>query len=144
MKKTLKVLNERLKMPIHYVEDYGLNGFLDMLNGDWGASRCLKCYEERLTRTARFAKAGEFDGFTSTLLVSHEQHHNLIREIGGNVARKEGIPFLYRDMRHCADEGKLLAKKASIYSQQYCGCIFSENDRFAPTKKELYKGGGGQ
>ncbi len=139
--KAVKTINERLRVPFHYAATYGLNTFLLMLDGEFGPSRCPRCYAHRLRETARFARLHGFRFFSSTLLVSHEQQHELVVAAGEHAAAAEGVEFVARDFRPFAEEGKQLARKASIYRQQYCGCVFSEYDRYASTGLELYKGG---
>jgi predicted adenine nucleotide alpha hydrolase (AANH) superfamily ATPase len=139
--KALKVLNERLRIPIVYDTEYGLVGFLRMLDGGYGPERCARCYRERLASTARYAAENGFEAYSSTLLVSHEQDNALILSIGSQVAEEAGIEFVAADMRHRKEEGSTLAKTAGIYRQQYCGCVFSEFDRYINTGQELYKGG---
>lgn len=92
--------------------------------------RCRFCYWMRLNETARYAKKGKFDYFSTTLLVSPFQKHEWIREAGENLAEKYQIPFLYQDFRAGFKEGVLLSKELQLYRQQYCGCIFSERDRY--------------
>ena len=138
--KAVKVMNERLKIPFHYSNKYGLHMFLALLEGRHGTGRCKICYEHRLAVTARFARLNGFDGFTSTLLVSHEQHHEMIRELGNSIAEREGMEFVYRDFRPFMEEGKETARRVNVYRQQYCGCIFSEEDRFKDSGTDLYKG----
>ena len=83
-----------------------------------------------LKATARVAKGGKFDAFTSTLLYSKFQNHEMIREIGHQVVQEVGVPFYYDDFRPGWAEGMAKSKKMGLYKQQYCGCIFSERDRF--------------
>lgn len=94
------------------------------------ADRCRYCYHDRLTTTAKFAKKGKFDGFSSTLLYSRHQRHDLIRSIGQAVGRSEGIPFYYRDFREGWKEGVDTSRRLGMYRQSYCGCIYSEKERF--------------
>jgi predicted adenine nucleotide alpha hydrolase (AANH) superfamily ATPase len=91
--------------------------------------RCRHCYRLRLARTAEAAKEGHFDAFTTTLLYSRFQKHELIRSIGDAVAEMQGIPFLYRDFREGWSEGIRISKTLGMYRQRYCGCIYSEKDR---------------
>ena len=92
--------------------------------------RCRHCYCLRLSRTAETARRGGFDAFTTTLLYSRFQKHDLIRTIGDAVGGMAGIPFLYRDFREGWSEGVRVSKKLGMCRQQYCGCIYSEKDRF--------------
>jgi predicted adenine nucleotide alpha hydrolase (AANH) superfamily ATPase len=94
------------------------------------ANRCAICYRLRLARAARAAKNGGFAAFTTTLLYSKYQKHELIRELAEQVAEEIGVPFLYRDFRVGWDAGRKMSRELNLYRQQYCGCLYSERDRF--------------
>ena len=96
------------------------------------ADRCRACYHARLQATARLAKQGGFEGFSSTLLYSRFQQHALIRSMGEAAGRSEGVPFLYQDFRTGWQEGVRASKALGMYRQQYCGCIYSEKERYLP------------
>jgi hypothetical protein len=70
------------------------------------------------------------DAVTTALLYSKYQRHDNIREIGEELADIYRMRFLYRDFRVGWKEGIESSKKLNMYRQQYCGCIFSERDRF--------------
>ncbi len=93
-------------------------------------NRCLYCYSLRLNAAARLAAKSGFEAFTTTLLYSKHQKHELIVSIAGEASRKHGIPFLYRDFRSGWRQGQEKAKALGLYRQQYCGCIYSEMERF--------------
>jgi hypothetical protein len=76
------------------------------------------------------AKRGRFDAFTTTLLHSRHQKHELIREIGEGLARRFRVPFHYEDFRLGWKQGIEASKAMGLYRQQYCGCIYSEKDRY--------------
>ncbi len=92
--------------------------------------RCKYCYAMRFKKTASYAKEHGYDAFTTTLLLAPYQKHELIKEIGENIARIMRIEFLYIDFRDHFDEAERMAKEAGIYRQGYCGCVFSEADRY--------------
>jgi len=46
-------------------------------------------------------------------------------------AEKYGIEFLYRDFRVGFREGQAEARELGLYMQKYCGCVFSEEDRYS-------------
>lgn len=83
-----------------------------------------------LKEAARAAKEGDFPAFSTTLLVSPWQKHELIAEIGREMAEKYGVQFLYRDFRPGFRVGRARAREMGLYSQKYCGCIFSEKERY--------------
>jgi predicted adenine nucleotide alpha hydrolase (AANH) superfamily ATPase len=93
-------------------------------------NRCRYCYHHRLQTTAKLAKRGKFDGFCSTLLYSRYQDHEAIRSIGGALSKESGLPFFYDDYRIGWKQGIEASKQLGMYRQQYCGCIYSEKERF--------------
>ncbi len=93
-------------------------------------NRCRICYYERLKRTFIVAKKGKFVFVTSTLLYSKFQNHNLIVDICMGFAKKYGVKFYYEDFSELWKKGITLSKELNIYRQQYCGCIYSERDRY--------------
>ena len=121
----LRILQEAQGISIRYEEGYGLEDFLrDALPND--EHRCLRCYRMRLRRTAQRAKEMGCDAFSTTLLVSRHQKHELIRQAGTEAAQEFGIPFHYEDWRPLNLKSFEAAKSSAIYRQRYCGCIFSE------------------
>lgn len=88
-------------------------------------ARCKMCYRMRLEQTVRFAKENGFDSFTTTLLVSPYQKHDLIKRICEELEQQYGVPFLYIDYRPGFREGQRGAREAGLYMQKYCGCIKS-------------------
>jgi len=114
---------------VAYDDGYGLREFLRAVVGHED-ERCPICYRMRLDRTARLAREGGFDAFTTTMLVSTQQDHEEIRKAGERAAVEHGIDFLYRDFRPRVMDGVRISKEMGIYRQQYCGCIYSEWDRY--------------
>ena len=92
--------------------------------------RCRICYDMRLRETARLARSGRFDAFSTTLLYSKFQKHEVIREIGESAGSEAGVGFLYRDWREGWSEGVEASKAMGLYRQPYCGCILSEEERY--------------
>ena len=92
--------------------------------------RCRICYHRRLEATARVARKGKFDAFSSTLWGSKHQHHDLIKEIGIAVGKENNVSFYWQDFREGWIEGIEMSKRMHLYRQKYCGCIYSEKERF--------------
>ena len=110
-------------------EGYPIEEFL-LKTAALGKDRCSYCYEVRLRHAAGQARKGLFDAFTTTLLFSRYQKHELIRETGKRIAREMDVPFFYRDFRDGWDEGNRRSREMGMYRQKYCGCIYSEKERF--------------
>lgn len=127
---TLKEYAPAIGMELIVDESYGLRPFVQAVSGDID-HRCRYCYACRLDRTARYAAENGYESFTTTLLISPYQDHDLIRQLGERMADKYGISFLYRDFRPGFRDGHEKAKALGFYMQKYCGCIFSEEDRYA-------------
>jgi predicted adenine nucleotide alpha hydrolase (AANH) superfamily ATPase len=128
---TLAAYAENINLRIIYQEGYDLEGFIRNV-AFRETQRCRFCYHERLTAAAHVAKRGRCDYFTTTLLYSKFQKHDLIRSIGEAIAKSVEVPFYYHDFRQGWQEGVSESKRLNIYRQQYCGCIYSEKERFFP------------
>ena len=114
-------------------EEYNLEEFLRNV-AFREKDRCRHCYYERLQRTVYMAKEGRFDGFTTTLLYSKFQDHTLIKKIGERLAIEHQLKFYYEDFRVGWLDGIKISKEMGMYRQPYCGCIYSEKERFCPAK----------
>lgn len=98
--------------------------------------RCRVCYAMRLDQVARVAKEGGFDCFSTTLLVSPYQRHELIKETGMAAAERHGVPFYYADYRPGFREATARSRELGMYRQKYCGCIYSEKERYNRREKK--------
>ena len=125
---------EMESMPLIMQDNYDLEGFLSNVAAAPG-QRCTYCYASRLRATARAATEGGFDAFSAALLYSRFQRHDEIRELGEQAGREFGIAFHYEDFRPGWQEGIRLSREQGLYRQQYCGCIYSEKDRYHPREK---------
>ena len=92
--------------------------------------RCIFCWRSRLRKTAEIAAAKGFEGFTTSLFYSRYQDHGRIRALGEAIAQDTGVALVYEDYRPQWQEGIRISKEWGIYRQQYCGCLFSEYDRY--------------
>jgi hypothetical protein len=134
--KRLQTLQDFLaqeNIPSIIKDEYNLEEFLRK-SAYREASRCRHCYYDRLKYTAIIAKKGKFDAFSTTLLYSKFQNHQLIKEIGQALAQDYGMKFYYEDFREYWKEGIKLSKQKKMYRQQYCGCIYSEKERYLGKK----------
>ncbi|MBW1846024.1 MAG: epoxyqueuosine reductase QueH [Deltaproteobacteria bacterium] len=126
---TLKEYAENENFKVIYQEGYDIEHFLR--NAAFRESnRCTLCYHDRLQATATIAKKGNFDYFSTTLLYSKFQKHDIIKSIGESIGENTGVPFYYIDFRDGWKEGVIESKRQGIYRQQYCGCIYSEKERY--------------
>jgi len=102
-----------------------------------GDDRCRRCYDQRLRTTAREAKRRGFDAFSTTLLYSIHQKHEIVRAVAESVASAEGVPFFYQDLREGWVEGGRAYRETGLYRQRYCGCLPSKRERETPRAKAL-------
>ena len=110
-------------------DEYRLEEFLANVASE-PAARCGYCYSSRLDVVAARARLEGFDGFTSSLFYSRYQNHDLMRVKAEEASERHGVAFLYRDFRPGWQEGIRRSKELGLYRQQYCGCIYSEKERY--------------
>jgi len=127
---TLKKYTEGINIKAVFKDEYGLREFCKNVIDDL-ESRCSNyCYKVRLEETAKYAKEQGYDAITTTLLVSPYQNHEELKKQGEKIAKKYGLKFVYRDFRIGFREGQAKARERGMYMQKYCGCVFSEEDRY--------------
>ncbi len=118
---------------------YDLNGWFSAIGDNMDMKRrCPECYQLRMLATVLKAVDMGFDAFTTTLLYSKYQRHEEIIDICNRLAREQGIEFWYHDFREGWQQGIEMAVESGIYRQPYCGCVFSERERYGKREKRLY------
>jgi predicted adenine nucleotide alpha hydrolase (AANH) superfamily ATPase len=130
---SLEQLQKAWSLDIEYVDHYGLKEFIRAVvnNED---NRCVICYSMRLEETAKTAKKMGLDGFTTTLLVSPYQKFDMITKVCEEVGKRYSIPFYFEDFRPGWKDGIRLSKELGLYRQKYCGCVYSEMERYLKRK----------
>ena len=130
---------EAVDLPVIWYEKYEMPLYLRAVAGHEGfRERCRTCYRMRLEKTAQVAAEGgpstgsgrSFDAFTTTLLISPHQDQALIRQIGEEAAEEWGVEFHFENFRRGWSERGRLTHEHGLYRQQYCGCIYSEWERY--------------
>jgi len=127
----LKALDEKEGIPLLIDPGYEMEKYLRAVAGR-GDDRCRWCYEVRLEKAAQIAREGGFDAFTSSLLISPKQKHNRIVEVARRIEASQGVRFAYADLRKRYSDSRRLTKPRELYRQQYCGCLYSEYERYRP------------
>ena len=125
----VEFIASRENLPVEYHREYGLRDYLRKIvyNED---NRCEFCYDMRLREVVAQAKKMRVDAFTTTLLYSRYQNHDLIRYKAEKLAEQNNIPFFYHDFRKGWQQGVDMSKEMGLYRQSYCGCIYSEQERY--------------
>ena len=134
-KNTLEDYAKEIEMPLVVVNDYGLRSFVTHVANDIDG-RCTYCYQVRMEETAKHAAQYGFDSFTTSLLISPYQDHEAIVAVATAMGEAYGVAFLDRDFRPLFRKGQEFAREHGMYMQKYCGCIFSEEDRYLAKKKQ--------
>jgi predicted adenine nucleotide alpha hydrolase (AANH) superfamily ATPase len=126
-KENVEKLSKITNIPVTYDDEFRQDEWEGMK--DIGEARCHRCYSLRLEKAAEYAAKNGYDAFTTTLLVSPYQKHDLIKELGEFYANKYGVDFVYRDFRPGFRLGQQMTKEMELYRQKYCGCILSLNHK---------------
>lgn len=137
----LKEYSKMINLDVVYYDYYGLREFTQNVY-DKLDNRCEYCYYSRMENVAKYAAENGYDAFTTTLFISPYQKHDLLKRICEKLAEKYNIEFKYVDFRPYFYEGKKMFHETGLYMQKYCGCVFSEEERYLKTKigkKEIYE-----
>ena len=131
----MQSLAKEINLPLIVSDGYDMIEYFRRVAGN-ESRRCQHCFDLRLAKTAETACHMGFGAFTTTLLISPHQKHDLLREIGSKLAEEKGIEFLYADLRKRYSDSRHLTKPLNLYRQQYCGCVYSEWERYADITTE--------
>lgn len=95
-----------------------------------GGERCSICFGIRLKEAALLAAKGGYDYFTTTLTISPLKDAERLNAIGRAVGKSAGVTFLPSDFKKKNGYKRSieLSKEFDLYRQNYCGCIFSQNE----------------
>lgn len=114
---------------------YDKDKFYDIAKGlehvKEGGERCFKCYALRLEESAKMAKEGGFDYYTTTLSISPLKNAEKLNQIGTEIAEKYGVQYLQSDFKKKNGYKRSieLSKEFGLYRQDYCGCVYSMQER---------------
>ncbi len=125
--------------PIDFTEgNFDKNRFYAVTKGmenlPEGGKRCFKCYELRLREAAKYAKTHGFDYFTTTLSISPLKNAQKLNEIGLSLANEYNVKYLVSDFKkkNGYKRSVEISRQYGMYRQNYCGCIFSKQERETP------------
>ncbi|MEG2172716.1 MAG: epoxyqueuosine reductase QueH [Desulfovibrionaceae bacterium] len=132
---------EKLSLPVLWADDsWNIQQWLKDVAGtrDTPPARCAYCYSTRLEATCRAALKHGFSAFSTSLLYSRYQAHEAIVTKGRSLAEQNNIPFFYQDFRTGWQEGIDISKQWNIYRQPYCGCVYSEAERYMKALRKFF------
>jgi len=132
---TVRAFAQVSLLPVLVDDAYDLERFLEAAL-PLGKDRCIACYAMRLERTFKKAVEIKAEAVTATLLYSKYQRHDAVVAVAKELSASYAIAFLYEDFREGWREGQDESRRLGLYRQSYCGCIFSERERFAGRRKE--------
>ena len=131
-RRSLVDYGRRVGLPVVWHAGFDMIGFLRLVAGrEDRPDRCAVCYSLRLRAAAAEAACRSIPTFTTTLLVSPYQDRDLVLAAGREAAESASVQFLAEDFRPGWAERSRLTREYGLYRQQYCGCIFSEFERYA-------------
>lgn len=98
-----------------------------------GGERCHACFRLRLAEAAKIAKDGDYDYVTTTLTISPLKNAEVLNAIGWEVADDCGVTWLPSDFKKKNGYRRSveLSAEYGLYRQDYCGCVFSRQEREA-------------
>ncbi len=100
-----------------------------------GGARCSICFDIRLRKTYQMMKKNNFAAFTTTLTVSPHKDEVMINDIGREL---DEAKFIVADFKKKGgfQRAMELADELDLYKQNYCGCIYSLEEKH---KRDLKK-----
>jgi hypothetical protein len=130
-----QTLSQKMAFPLIKADGYDMIDYFRAVAGNEG-DRCRYCFKMRVEKTAQTAKEKGFDAFTTTLFISPYQKHELLKEICETAAVEHSVAFHYEDFRPGFRESHKLSHEMELYHQKYCGCVYSEWERYGKVNIE--------
>jgi epoxyqueuosine reductase len=124
-REALESLSREFSLTVEYPEHKEPDFFKAINIQKDSPQRCAICWSLRLRQTAIYAKDNDFAAFSTTLLVSPYQNHELLKQLGQQIGQEVGVNFYYEDFRSGFKQAQIEAKNKGIYRQKYCGCLYS-------------------
>jgi epoxyqueuosine reductase len=135
----VKTLSQNLNFPLVVIEGYDFQEYFRRVAGH-ERDRCGHCLRLRLNRVAAKARELGQGAFTTSTLISPHMKHELIKQMGEETEAVNGTPFLYADLRKRYSDSRRITKPMELYRQQYCGCLYSEYERYTePENRTTFK-----
>ncbi|MBI4295533.1 MAG: epoxyqueuosine reductase QueH [Chloroflexi bacterium] len=125
----MQTYTQKANLPLLTADGYEVIEYFRRVAGH-EVTRCQYCFDLRLSRTAKTAVQHGFAAFTTSLLISPYQKHELVKSTGERLAQDKGVAFLYADLRKRYSDSRHMTKPLELYRQQYCGCVYSEWERY--------------
>jgi predicted adenine nucleotide alpha hydrolase (AANH) superfamily ATPase len=126
-RETLVRYADEIDLPVIWVPGYDVVAFMRAVHGrERFRHRCRVCYQMRLERTAQVAVERGFDAFTTTLLISPYQDQTAVRALGRAMQDRYAVSFYFESFRQGWAAHHQTVRDHDLYSQRYCGCLFSE------------------
>ncbi len=119
-REAVQTMAKRLNLQVMYNDEAGRPSRPGSSQG-----RCVNCWRMRLSEVSKTAKQAEFDAFSTTLLISPYQNHEVLKQMGYSLAKEEKVDFYYDDFRIGFRKSQEMARAENYYRQKYCGCELS-------------------
>ena len=133
-KASCEELSRAMNIRMYFHKDFQFEDFFRKITFYEKDLRCCLCWGLRIEETAEYAAKNGFDGFTSTLFISPYQDHEKLKQIAKNAQDRYSVPFIYEDFRPGFRKSHESSRSMGLYHQKYCGCIYSERERFLKIK----------
>lgn len=130
------------KHPVSFIRgDFEKERFYEAVQGveseKEGGERCTRCFHLRLRKTAELAQKLNADYFTTTLSISPLKNADKLNGIGEEISRETGVAYLCSDFKKKNGYRRSveLSAEYGMYRQDYCGCIYSKQEREAQRER---------
>ena len=97
-----------------------------------GGERCFRCYRKRLSFGYAYAEEHGFDYFGTVMSISRYKNSQMLNKIGYELEslhhKTKWLPADFKKNNGYQESLKIV-REHEMYFQDYCGCIYSYNER---------------
>ena len=97
-----------------------------------GFGRCFFCYAVRMKEAYAYAAEHGYDYFTTVMSISRQKDSQKMNEVGISLSKLfPSVRYFRSDFKKGGgqERSKELAEEYGFYRQDYCGCIYSYEER---------------
>lgn len=101
--------------------------------------RCQVCYSLRLKETFDYARKNKFDYVTTVMTISRQKCSEKINTVAEKLMKLyPDLTYVYSDFKKRGGNTRSseLCKEYDLYQQQYCGCLYSLEDKIRRDKEK--------
>ena len=133
VRRYIDAIDEDVKLIVTPYDNEAYTRRLEPMKDDpEGFGRCFFCYAVRMKEAYAYAAENGYDYFTTVMSISRQKDSQKMNEVGIALSKLfPSVRYFRSDFKKGGgqERSKELAEEYGFYRQDYCGCIYSYEER---------------